>query len=600
MISSIKKEYIKRVENFTKQLNSVKTRLTIASILRFITFIGAFFLIVLLVKQFNYVKVGIFFFLLAAFIALVIHYLKQKEILNHYHYLIDINNRELRALDNDFSAFDAGKEFINRDHAYSFDLDLFGEGSLFQYLNRTVTQPGKQFLAKQLEDINRLDQQTVLNRQEVVQELTHKLNWRQNFMATALATPMSKDDNKNISSWINQPIYFLKKLYFKILVVFLPIVTLIFLGLLIAGISNYSWFVLCGLTQLMIAGLLLRRTNKEQSTVTEEFRILKNYAQLLKLIEKEDFKADVLNHLKKELVTDKATALVAFKKLIRIIDAFDTRLNLILGVVLNATLMWDLYSVMRLEKWKIKFGSNILRWLHVISEFDYYISLANFSYNNPDFIYPQLSDNSIVKTKELGHPLIQRNIRVNNDFEINSAGKIDIITGANMAGKSTFLRTVGVNFVIAMNGLPVCANKFEFKLLNLYTGMRTADSLKENESYFYAELKRLKKIIEKLKEGKQLFILLDEILKGTNSVDKAKGSWKFVEHLIRLNATGIVATHDLTLCDLEKEYPENIENKCFEVKIDGKKIDFDYKLRSGITQNMNASLLMKQMGIFAN
>jgi len=200
----------------------------------------------------------------------------------------------------------------------------------------------------------------------------------------------------------------------------------------------------------------------------------------------------------------------------------------------------------------------------------------------------------------LGHPLIFKEKRVNTNFEVQKAGEIDIITGANMAGKSTFLRTVGVNLILALNGFPVCASKFQFQLLEIYTGMRTADSLKENESYFYAELKRLKRIIEKLKQGKLTFLLLDEILKGTNSVDKAKGSRKFVDNLIKLKATGIVATHDLSLCEMEKEYPDNIENKCFEVEIDHNKIEFDYKLRSGITKNMNASLLMQQMGIFSN
>jgi DNA mismatch repair ATPase MutS len=459
---------------------------------------------------------------------------------------------------------------------------------------------GKQFLAKQLLSINSSTEQSIENRQKVVQELAQKLDWRQDFMATALATPMRKDDNNKINDWINQPIYFLKKLHFKLLVVILPIITLTFLGLFISGISHYSWFILFALMQLMIASLILRRTNKEQSKVSEELRILKNYAKLLNRIESEDFASDHLIKLKNDLFSEQASAMVALKKLIRIIDAFDTRLNLILGVVLNATLMWDLYSVMRLEKWKLTFGDNIKQWTQVVAEIDYYISLANYVYNNPDFVYPTFSGQVILDAKELGHPLIPQDVRVNNDFEISGTGKIEIITGANMAGKSTFLRTVGVNLILAANGLSVCATKFDFKLQKLYSGMRTADSLKENESYFYAELKRLKYIIEKLREGQQVFILLDEILKGTNSVDKAKGSWKFVENLIALQATGIVATHDLSLCDLEEKYTENIENKCFEVQIDGDKIAFDYKLRSGITRNMNASLLMKQMGIFAH
>jgi len=260
--------------------------------------------------------------------------------------------------------------------------------------------------------------------------------------------------------------------------------------------------------------------------------------------------------------------------------------------------MWDLYSVMRLERWKVKYGENVKLWVKIIAEFDVYCSFSNFAYNNPEYSYPKIAGNVVIKATELGHPLIPSKKRINNDFEINHLGQIDIITGANMAGKSTFLRTIGVNLLLALNGMPVCASEYNFKIIDLFSGMRTADSLKENESYFYAELKRLKYIIEKLQKGQPTLLLLDEILKGTNSVDKAKGSWKFVEHLILLKATGIVATHDLTLCKIEESYPNNISNKCFEVDIEGQNISFDYKLKSGVTKNMNASLLMKQMGLF--
>ncbi|MCB2194517.1 MAG: hypothetical protein KQH79_01585 [Bacteroidetes bacterium] len=597
-MSNVENNYRSRAEQFSKKISAVRSRLVVLSVLRFLTFIGLFFIIILLVKQYTWFKLSLLCFILLSFIALVTHYIKQKEVLNYFHFLLEINTHELNVLNNEYSAFDSGEEYICRDHEYSYDLDLFGEGSLFQYLNRTVTLVGKNFLARQLLDANKVNRKTIENRQNVTKELVHKLDWRQDFMATALATPMGEDDNKKINDWLNQPVYFLKKLHFKILAAFLPVITLTFLSLFIAGISHYSWFILFALIQLMIASLILRRTNKEQSKVSEELKILRSYAKLLKLIEKEDFSSHNLQSLKMDLKTDQASAIVALKKLIRIIDAFDTRLNLILGVVLNATLMWDLVSVMRLEKWKIKFGNNIKRWTEVVAEFDYYISLANYTYNNQNFSFPMLSEETVLHATELGHPLIPKEVRVNNDFIIKSIGTIEIITGANMAGKSTFLRTVGVNLILAMNGMPVCAGKFEFKLQKVYSGMRTADSLKENESYFYAELKRLKFIVEKLREGQQIFILLDEILKGTNSVDKAKGSWKFVENLLALKATGIIATHDLSLCALEKEYPENIENKCFEVQIDGDKIDFDYKLRPGITQNMNASLLMQQMGIF--
>jgi DNA mismatch repair ATPase MutS len=599
-IDGLQKIYQDRVELFELKLSGLRRNLALLSFLRFFTFILAITLIVFLIKQFSLIILGLSFFFFAFFIFGVVYYLKKTEVLYHIKNLIKINKDEINVLTNNFSGFNDGVNYISRDHAYSFDLDLFGGGSLFQYLNRTVTLVGRELLAKRLLNINNVNGNFLEKRQDAISELTPKIEWRHNFMATGYSCPVTDDDNKKIQYWIDEPVYFIKRILFKILVVLLPVITLSFLALLIAGISHYSWFVLFALLQLLTASILLKRTNKEQRIVSEEIRILKNYSKLIKLIENETFNSEILKKLQNDLKTETVQAEIAFKKLIRIIDAFDTRLNIFLGLILNSTLMWDLYSLMRLERWKVKYGQNIKQWVQVIAEFDIYCSMANYSFNNQGFVYPQVSGQTVLDSEELGHPLIPISNRVNNNFKIDKSGEIDIITGANMAGKSTFLRTVGVNLILAMNGMPVCAKKFHFRLMDLYSGMRTADSLKENESYFYAELKRLKHLVEKLKQGKTTFVLLDEILKGTNSIDKAEGSWKFVEHLIKLKATGIVATHDLTLCKLEKDYSENIKNKCFEVEINADKILFDYKLRPGITQNMNASILMRQMGIFSN
>jgi DNA mismatch repair ATPase MutS len=589
--------YQQRVDLFTRKYLDIKRNLVILSFLRFFTFILTVTSVVLSVKEFSFTLLAFIAFSFASFIFLVLYYFKRTDILNHFKNLIKINQDEIDGLKNDFSKFFNGENYINRDHEYSYDLDLFGEGSLFQYLNRTITLVGRELLANRLLNINSVKASVLEKRQEVIKELKSEIDWRHNFLATGYSCPVTEEDKKKIENWINDPVYFINKTLFKIAVVLLPVLTFLFLGLYIAEIFHYVWFSTLALFQLFFASALIRRTNKEQNRVSKGLGILRNYSKLIKLIEPENFNSELLKDLQTDLQTESVRAEFAFRKLIKIIDAFDTRLNIFVGFILNATLMWDLYSMIRLEKWKIKYGENIKQWVHVIAEFDFYCSMANYSYNNPDFVFPKVSDNTVLNTQELGHPLIPKLERVNNDYTINK-GEIDIITGANMAGKSTFLRTVGINLILAISGVPVCAKKFEFRLMHLYSGMRTADSLKENESYFYAELKRLKNIIEKLKQGQQAFILLDEILKGTNSIDKAEGSWKFVEHLISLKATGIVATHDLTLCKLDSKYPDNIANKCFEVEIDSDKIIFDYKLRQGVTQNMNASLLMKQMGIF--
>ncbi|MCG8412528.1 MAG: hypothetical protein MI739_14715 [Bacteroidales bacterium] len=591
--------YQQRINTFELKKEKLKKHLVLISISRFVFFILFIISFVYSVKQFSLVLLGLIFLSLIIFIGLVIRYIRQTSILKHYQNLIEINTNEKNSLKNQYSVFYDGNQYIDREHEFSYDLDLFGKGSIFQYINRTVTQVGSDLLASSFTKIN-TDRNEILEKQQGISELSEKLDWRQNYLATGHNYKITSDDSLFINKWLDKASYFITKKIFRFLVVALPTVTILSFILFISGTVHYSAFTSLAIIQLFIASIFLRRTNLEQNMISKRIGILKNYSSLIKLIDQETFNSKLFIDLKTELHTENYNAQEAFRKLIKIIDAFDSRLNIFLGVILNATLMWDMYSVIRLERWKQKYGYNVKKWVKVIAQFDMYCSVSNFAYNNPGYIYPEISDNCVMEAKELGHPLISSKKRVNNDFTINELGKIDIITGANMAGKSTFLRTIGVNLILALNGMPVCAKKYCFKIVNLFSGMRTADSLNENESYFYAELKRLKNIINKLNQGEPTLVLLDEILKGTNSVDKAKGSWKFVEHLIKLQATGIIATHDLTLCKIKDRYPQNITNKCFEVEIDKQNIIFDYKLKSGVTKNMNASILMEQMGLFDN
>lgn len=234
----------------------------------------------------------------------------------------------------------------------------------------------------------------------------------------------------------------------------------------------------------------------------------------------------------------------------------------------------------------------------MLGQVDAFISLGNFSFNNSSYIFPSVSEETIIfSASKLGHPLIKSSERVSNDFDIPGNGSIYIITGANMAGKSTFLRTMAINYILAMAGAPVCANSLNFRPVKLFTSMRTSDSLSNHESYFYAELKRLRLLKTHVDNSEPVFFILDEILKGTNSLDKTLGSKLFIKRLIESGGTGLVATHDISLSEMEAEYPGKIYNKCFEVEIDGENIRFDYILRDGVTHKMNAALLMKQMGI---
>ena len=264
---------------------------------------------------------------------------------------------------------------------------------------------------------------------------------------------------------------------------------------------------------------------------------------------------------------------------------------------MNSLFLWDLQYLYQLKNWLNSNESELKNWFEAVNEMEVYISLANFNYNHPEFCLPVISESEILSASEIGHPLLKSSSRIDNNFELQNLQDFVIITGANMAGKSTFLRTIGTNLILAMSGTLVCAKEFTFTPLPLFSSMRTSDSLSANESYFYSELKRLQFIVEKLKSGQQLFIILDEILKGTNSKDKAEGSKKFIKQLLKYQASGIIATHDLSLCTVKEEHPQNIQNHYFDVEIENDQLVFDYKLKSGICSNMNAEFLMKKMGI---
>jgi DNA mismatch repair ATPase MutS len=316
------------------------------------------------------------------------------------------------------------------------------------------------------------------------------------------------------------------------------------------------------------------------------------------MVEERDFSAGYLVDLQQELSPMGIKAGRRLQALARLLVQFDRRLNMIMGVVLNSLLMWDLQCILRLEKWKSANADKVPKWFRVLGEFDALNSLANFRFNIPETVFPVICQgDSFIEAESISHPLIPAVENISNDVKIGGHGEFMLITGSNMAGKSTFLRTIGVNMVLAGAGAPVLAERMAWKPVPILTSMRVRDSLSSRESTFYAELKRLRMIIEVLKSGKEVMIILDEILKGTNSRDKHFGSEMFIRQLVREGAVGLIATHDLELSSLEKEFPGKIRNYSFEVQIDQQEFIFDYKLREGVCKTLNATELMKKMGI---
>ena len=510
---------------------------------------------------------------------------------------IDVLTKEIASINYDLSAFYTGAEYSFAEHPYVYDLDIFGEKSLFQKLVRCGTGDGMKELARILSTPN-YDEKDILARQEAVKDLTNEVEWRQELNALANLIGFSKEDEKRLRTWLDNKLTVVSSKLFDVLIVATPIYSFAGLALFLADLIGFNTLILLLLVPLSIAISKVKEINAQMSSNEKRFALLQSYAQLFEWIENKQFASSRLNTLQKELSVEEKTASEQVKALGKLFEAFESRNNIMVGVLLNAFFLWDIKYVRSIEKWQLKNVENLKKWMDIIGKFESLSSLANMAYNHPNYTYPEISKKGYDYTfSDLGHPLIPEENRVNNSYSISNLGSFSIVTGANMAGKSTFLRTIGANLVLAMAGAPVCANQYVFYPIQLFSSMRTSDSLSDQESYFFSELKRLKQIVDTLDGGKKLFIILDEILKGTNSKDKAEGSKKFMEKLMKMQALGIIATHDLSLCKLEEEYSEKIKNYAFEVGFDRDELSFDYKLHQGVCQNMNASFLLRKMGL---
>lgn len=513
--------------------------------------------------------------------------------------LIHINQQEINSLNGDYSTFNPGNEFIDQSHDYTHDLDIFGEGSLFQFINRTSTIFGKLRLADYFSNaFGQSDK--VLQRQQAVKELSEKVELRQKLQLIFHDEKIDESDKTEMTTWLRSesPVRNLKLL--KVLAYGLPAITLTAILLSVFGLIVFPSFLL--VLQLMIVFAYIRQTMSIQSIITSKTKILNKYAQSLLLIENTGFKSNYLVDLQKQLLAEKGRIpSKAIHQLSTILKYMDSNLNILVSIFLNGLFMFNLHLLLKVEKWKKQNKDHLPDWFESIASIDALSSLANFAYNYPENTYPvKVETDFEFIAQNLGHPLISGEHRVTNSIQINGWNQFAIITGANMSGKSTFLRTIGVNYILAMAGAPVCALELTFYPIQIHSSIRTSDSLVKHESYFYAELKRLKQIIDELESGKKKLILLDEILKGTNSKDKQAGSIALIEQLLQYKSVGLFATHDLLLGELASRFPGQVNNLCFEIQIENDKMRIDYKLHEGVCKNLNATFLMKNMGILFN
>lgn len=591
-------EYTVRIKKHTKELKKIKQHHLLVSLLRLFLFL-CIVLSFSFLYQTNHLLGTVSGISLLLFFILLIK--KHKQIEDEKLFcekLLEVNEQEKLAYQGNYNFFDAGKEFLNTNHPYSYDIDLFGEKSLFQYLNRTSTFLGKKKLSEYLSEAP-TSIGKIKNRQRAVKELTLLLDFRQHFISTGRVYTSNENEVEIIKKWFNFEVFFKNKKAIKVLLYTLPIINLSILLFAIFSVLSWKIVVLQIAINLLIISIKSKKFKAFYNLLNQSHKHLKTTARLLNVIEKERFETDELKELHDSLFKNRKSANKQIQKLSKLLEALDHRNNILIGLLLNSYLLWDWQCVLRLDHWKKDRYNDFENWLATIAHYDSLISLANFAYNHTDFCYPEFSDNEFVfSAKGIGHPLLDTKQRICNDFELNSEQKFAIITGANMAGKSTFLRTIAVNLILAYAGTNVCAKSLKIKPLPIFSGMRTEDSLSKNESYFFAELKRLQQITKELESGKSMFIILDEILRGTNSEDKRKGSIGFMNKIIKQHAYGLIATHDLELANLATLQPNVFKSFCFEVITDDNKMSFDYKLQKGVTQNMNASFLMQQMGIF--
>ena len=583
--------YQNTIDALNKSKSILNRQISVLGWSRLLVFITATFSIYYSITAFNNLHLSILIGSIVVFLFLLYvnnKLVNQKELITN---LIQINENEVAVLEHRPSFFEDGGEHLN-DHSYLADLDIFGDRSLFHTLNRTATMIGKERLANlfkaPLSTLHEIEFQ-----QASVKELSERTMLRQHFCAIGMRSAKNPPDYTAIHEWLASPNDFSRSIKIKF---FLLIAPLLIIGSVFYGwmADNYWVINYVILINLIIAGAYTKKINKIHQSVSKNLKHFADFADMFELIEKENFTSQKL----KNIQNNASEARLQFKVLAKLGNFFDQRINLLVSFALNVTILFDIQCVYRLEKWKKRNKARLPIWLNSIAEMETLSSLGTFCFNNLEYIFPKIKDQeTFLKAKDLAHPLIPVDECVSNDIIMENEQRLFIITGSNMSGKSTFLRTIGVNVLLARIGAPVCASEFECSILDIYTSLRQTDSLLDHVSLFFSELRKLKSILHGLSMNPKALVLLDEVLRGTNSDDKLYGSRELVKKLIQTGCLTILATHDITLSKMDNEYPETIKNYCFESSLTDNKLSFDYKLKSGVSQNRNATFLMKQMGI---
>lgn len=537
---------------------------------------------------------------------------------NYSFAMLQINKMCVKRVNGMWHEFsDIGEEFENHEHNYTYDLDIFGKSSLFQMINMTSTYSGRHKLAEML--LHPLEtKQDIIERQKALTELSGKLIFRHRLFSNVLLSNKNislADDEENIKkrkktlldsmeklddiyAWAKEENQLYSSFGFKLFITALPILTMLLVVLAAFKIVPFYLPIAGYAIQFLMLGYRANYRNRSFEIVEKFSNTLKVYSGVLKQFESEKFESEYISKLKKDLKGKSAEpAWKQIDKLSKLWDLIANRYNF-LHMIVNTATLWDFHCLVNLEKWKTTSGRFVEKWFAVIGEVEALCSLSLICHDNPEFIMPQISEemSSGIVTEQIGHPLLTKG-RKCNDISISSNQPILLITGSNMSGKSTFLRTVGLSLILSYIGAPVCAKSFKCPILRVYACMRTSDNLGQNVSSFYAELLRVKMVVEAVDRNEKVFFLLDEIFKGTNSADRHTGAKMLINQLDKKAAWGMVSTHDLELADMEKESENRIRNYHFKEYYKEDKIYFDYLLRKGVSDTRNAIFLMRMAGV---
>lgn len=546
----------------------------------------------------NYIiSIGVFILSMAIFIYLIIKHDKEINKRKYSIALKEINEKALKRLNGEWKDFkDDGSEFKDKEHNYSEDLDIFGSNSLFQWINSSKTFIGREILKDRL--IHPLNTSTDIKMtQKALHELAMNLEWRQQFEAEGMVIQDQSINPNELYEWASDRNEVYSKTGLILFARLLPCLTLVLImAAYFTPLIDFKLPWLMIFAQLIILLFGAKNRGITFNNICKYKNNINVYLKLLSLITEKDFESEYLRQLRNDLVTyEHEDAVKAIKRLSNIYDKISERRNA-LFIVFNILLLWDYQCMIEFEKWRIASGKNLEKWFNVIGQFEALSSISNIIYDNPQWAVPLIIDREfVVKANGLGHPLLGEK-RICNNITIGYDKNILLITGSNMSGKSTFLRTIGINLVLSYIGASVCAEKFECSLMKIFTCMRISDNLENNISSFYAEILRIKMVVEESRKNKEVFFLLDELFKGTNSIDRHDGAKALIKQLGAQGASGLISTHDLELCDLQHEYSK-IKNYHFKEYYVNNEIKFDYKLREGISTTKNALYLIKLAGI---